>query len=108
MPNVSNGTESYAEATQILQGDGFTVVPSAISDPSQPISPGVVYNQNPPAGTVKPKGTSVTIFYEPLNATPTATPSGTTSGTPTASATPTTSATPTGTPTSSGTPTPGT
>jgi eukaryotic-like serine/threonine-protein kinase len=108
VPNVSNGTESYAEATQILQGDGFTVVPSAISDPSQPISPGVVYNQNPPAGTVKPKGTSVTIFYEPLNATPTATPSGTTSGTPTASATPTTSATPTGTPTSSGTPTPGT
>jgi eukaryotic-like serine/threonine-protein kinase len=106
VPNVSNGTESYAEATQILQGDGFTVVPSAISDPSQPIAPGVVYNQNPPAGTVKPKGTSITIFYEPLNATPTASPSGTTSSTPTA--TPTTSATPTGTPTSSGTPTPGT
>jgi eukaryotic-like serine/threonine-protein kinase len=110
VPNVSNGTESYQEAEQILSGDGFVPVLSAIPATGQTVAPGVVYNQNPPANTVKPRGSKVQIFYEPLNSTPTPTPSATT-GSPTATATspsPTTSATATGTPPSTATPTPGT
>jgi eukaryotic-like serine/threonine-protein kinase len=103
VPNVSNGTESYIEAEQILQGDGFKVTLSSLAATSGTYAAGVVYNQNPPANTVKPKGSNVTIFYQPLNSTPTPTPSSTPTTTPTPTPTPTTSVTPTGTPT--GTPT---
>jgi serine/threonine-protein kinase len=99
VPNVSNGTESYQEAEQILAGDGFHVTLSGIAATSGTYAPGVVYNQNPPANSVKPKGSNVTIFYQPLNSTPTASPSVTPTTTPTTTPTPTTSVTPTGTPT---------
>ena len=107
VPNVSNGTENYVEAEQILLGDGFKPVASPIIATGQTVAPGVVYNQNPPANTVKPRGSTVQIFYEPLNATPSASPSVTpsTTPTPTPTPTPTASGTPTGTPTASGTPT---
>jgi eukaryotic-like serine/threonine-protein kinase len=106
VPNVSNGTESYLEAEQILIGDGFNVKALPIASTSQTVAPGVVYNQNPPPSSVKPKGSTIQIFYQPLNATPTATPSVTPSDTttPTTTPTPTTSVTPTQTPTSTGTP----
>ncbi|MGD0699436.1 MAG: Stk1 family PASTA domain-containing Ser/Thr kinase [Trebonia sp.] len=106
VPNVSNGTESYQEAQQILQGDGFMVTLSSIPATSGTYAPGVVYNQNPPAGTVKPKGSNVQIFYQPLNSTPTPSASVTPTTTPTATTTPTTGTTPTGTPTSTPTGTP--
>jgi beta-lactam-binding protein with PASTA domain/tRNA A-37 threonylcarbamoyl transferase component Bud32 len=108
VPNVSNGNESYAEAEQILSGDGFVPVLSAIPATGQTVAPGVVYNQNPPANAVKPRGSKVQIFYQPLNATPSASPSATPSTTPTPTPTPTptvSSTAPTGTPTASGTPT---
>jgi beta-lactam-binding protein with PASTA domain len=107
VPNVSNGTESYEEAQQILTGDGFKVTLSSIAATSGTYAPGVVYNQNPPPNSVEPKGSNVTIFYQPLNATPTPTPSVTTSSpttTPTPTLTPSTTVTPTQTPTSTGTP----
>jgi eukaryotic-like serine/threonine-protein kinase len=109
VPNVSNGTESYLEAEQILIGDGFQPSALPIAATSQTVAPGVVYQQNPPSGTVKPKGSTVQIFYQPLNSTPSASPSVTPSGTPTpsASVTPTVPVTPTGTDTSTGTPPPG-
>jgi serine/threonine-protein kinase len=112
VPNVSNGTESYQEAEQILSGDGFIPVLSAIPATGQTVAPGVVYNQNPPANTVKPRGSKVQIFYEPLNATPSPSASASaTSPTPTPSATtptPTASGSATGSPTDSGSPSPGT
>jgi beta-lactam-binding protein with PASTA domain/tRNA A-37 threonylcarbamoyl transferase component Bud32 len=86
VPNVTN--ETVAEATQTLTQDGFT--PQATSTPapaSEMVQPGTVYNQNPPAGQVEPKGTTITIFVQPQNATSTPTPSSSptpTSPTPTA------------------------
>jgi len=62
------------------------------------VEPGTVYNQNPAANQVKPKGTLIQIFVQPQNTTPTATPTDTTTPT-----TPPTS--PTTTPTGGGTPT---
>jgi beta-lactam-binding protein with PASTA domain len=109
VPNVSNGTQSYLEAEQILIADGFNVKALPIIATGQTVAPGVVYNQNPPANSVKPKGSTVQIFYQPLNATPSAsasvTPTSTaTTSTPTTPSTGTTSPAP---PTSTSTPTKG-
>jgi beta-lactam-binding protein with PASTA domain/tRNA A-37 threonylcarbamoyl transferase component Bud32 len=111
VPNVSNGTESYLEAEHILIADGFNVQAFPIASTSQTVAPGVVYNQNPPANSIKPKGSQIQIFYQPLNATPSpsvtpSTPATSTSGTPTAPATPTGTATPTAPATSTDTSTP--
>ncbi len=93
VPSVSNGTESYQEAEQILQQDGFVVHAFPLAATSGTYAPGVVYNQNPSGNSVKPKGSIVQIFYQPLNATPTAPP---TTAPPTT--TPPTTAPPTTTP----------
>jgi serine/threonine-protein kinase len=103
VPNVVNQTT--AEAQAILTQDGFQVQITSIPAPaSQMVEPGTVYNQNPAAQQVEPKGTSIQIFVQPQNATPT--PSGSTtptgSSTPTGTATPTDTATPTGTATNGG------
>ena len=103
VPNVENQTT--AEAQAILTQDGFQVQITSIPAPaSQMVQPGTVYNQNPAPNSVEPKGTSIQIFVQPQNATPT--PSGSTtptgSSTPTGTATPTDSGTPTGTPTNGG------
>jgi serine/threonine-protein kinase len=106
VPNVVNQTTGEAQA--ILTQDGFQVQITSIPAPaSQMVQPGTVYNQNPAPNSVEPKGTSIQIFVQPQNATPT--PSGSTtptgSSTPTGTATPTDTATPTGTaPTSGGVP----
>jgi serine/threonine-protein kinase len=106
VPSVENYTA--AEAQAILTRDGFQVQINSIPAPaSQMVQPGTVYNQNPAPNSVEPKGTSIQIFVQPQNATPT--PSGSTtptgSSTPTGTATPTDTATPTGTaPTSGGVP----
>jgi serine/threonine-protein kinase len=106
VPNVVNQTQ--VEAKAILEQDGFnvqTVLTPAPSD--QMIAPGTVYNQNPGANSVKPKGTLIQIFVQPqtVSSTPTNTPTDTTSPTDTATATPTDTAT--ATPTDGGTPTTG-
>jgi serine/threonine-protein kinase len=109
VPNVSSGNETYLEAESILQADGFKVDAVPLAAPSQDgIQPGVVYNQNPSASSVKPTGSTVQIFFEPLNATPTASPSASasSSATPTNSPTPTPTGSASPTPTGSGTPTP--
>jgi hypothetical protein len=61
------------------------------------VQPGTVYNQNPAAQQVEPKGTLIQIFVQPQNVTSTPTPSN--------SGSPTDTSTPTGTPTDGGTPT---
>ena len=43
---------------------------------SQMVQPGTVYNQNPAANQVEPKGTLIQIFVQPQNGTPTPTPVG--------------------------------
>jgi serine/threonine-protein kinase len=99
VPNVVNQTA--AEAQAILQQDGFKVATNSTPAPaSQMVQPGTVYNQNPAAQQVEPKGTLIQIFVQPQNATSTPTPS---TGTPTGTATPTGGGTPTdgGTATSS-------
>jgi len=109
VPNVSNGSETYPEAEQILLQDGFNVKATPIAAPaSNPVGPNVVYQQNPPANSVEPKGSTVQIFYQPDTSTSTPTPSTSASGTPTPTGTPTVSSTPTtGTPTSTATGNPG-
>jgi beta-lactam-binding protein with PASTA domain/tRNA A-37 threonylcarbamoyl transferase component Bud32 len=101
VPNVVNQT--VTEATAILQQDGFQVqVTSTPAPASQIVQPLTVYNQNPPAQQVEPKGFQVQIFVQPQSVTPTASPSDTTgSGQPTSTPSPSTSptsATPTSTP----------
>ncbi len=97
MPNVVNQTAAVAQA--ILEQDGFNVPTTSTPAPaSQMVQPGTVYNQNPAAQQVEPKGTLIQIFVQPQNGTSTPTPSN--SGTPTDTATPTTA-----TPTDGGTPT---
>ena len=103
VPNVVNQTA--AEAQAILQQDGFHV--QTISTPapaSQMVEPGTVYNQNPPENQVKQKGSTVQIFVQPQNTTPTpsATPTDTTTPTATPTTTPTDGGTPTTTPTGGG------
>jgi serine/threonine-protein kinase len=91
--------EQYLQAQQDLQNQGFQVTAQAQAAPSnQPVSPGVVWSQNPAPNTEKPRGTTITIFYQP-QASPTPTP---TTTTPTPTPTPTTP-TPTATPTDTGT-----
>ena len=90
VPNVTNQTAQVATAT--LQQDGFTVqVTSTPAPQDQMVQPGTVYNQNPTANQVEPKGTSIQIFVQPQNATstPTATPTDTSSTPSTAPTTPT-------------------
>jgi serine/threonine-protein kinase len=98
VPNVVNQTATEAQA--ILQQDGFHVQTNSTPAPAdQMVQPGTVYNQNPAANQVEPKGTLIQIFVQPQNATttPTATPTDTTTTTPTS--TPTDTGTPTDTPT---------
>jgi serine/threonine-protein kinase len=93
VPNVVNQTA--AEAQAILEQDGFQVNINSIPAPaSQMVEPGTVYNQNPAANQVEPKGTLIQIFVQPQNTTPTPTDT-----------TPTDGGTPTTTPTDGGTPT---
>ena len=97
VPNVVNQTA--VEAQTILTQDGFNVQTVSTPAPSdQMVQPGTVYNQNPGANSVEPKGTLIQIFVEPQTAaspTPSATPTDT--GTPTDTSTP--GSTPTATPT---------
>jgi eukaryotic-like serine/threonine-protein kinase len=96
VPNVVNQTA--AEAQAILQQDGFQVhINSTPAPASQMVEPGTVYNQNPAANQVEPKGTLIQIFVEPQTATSTPTPTDT--STDTSTPTPTDSATATATPT---------
>jgi serine/threonine-protein kinase len=104
VPNVVNQTAVEAQA--ILRQDGFTV--QTVSTPApgtEMVQPGTVYNQNPAANSVEPKGTLIQIFVEPQT---TASPTDT--GSPTDTTSPTTSPTDTPTtspPTDGTTPTPG-
>jgi serine/threonine-protein kinase len=96
VPNVVNQTATVAQA--ILTQDGFHVSTTITPAPaSQMVQPGTVYNQNPAAQQVEPKGTLIQIFVQPQNVTSTPTPSN--------SGSPTDTSTPTGTPTDGGTPT---
>ena len=96
VPNVVNQTA--AEAQAILQQDGFNVQTNSTPAPAnEMVQPGTVYNQNPAANQVEPKGTLIQIFVEPQNATSTATPTDT--STATSTATPTDTSTATSTPT---------
>jgi eukaryotic-like serine/threonine-protein kinase len=97
VPNVVNQTA--AEAQSILQQDGFQVQTNSTTAPaSQMVEPGTVYNQNPAANQVEPKGTLIQIFVQPQGATSTPTASPTDTTTPTGGGTPT-DGTPTGSPT---------
>jgi serine/threonine-protein kinase len=105
VPNVVNQTA--AEAQAILTQDGFQVTTTSTPAPaSQMVQPGTVYNQNPAANQVEPKGTLIQIFVQPQNATSTPTPSDTNTATgaatPTGGGTPTDGGTPTNTPTTGG------
>ena len=100
VPNVVNQTA--AEAQDILQQDGFNVQTNSTPAPAnEMVQPGTVYNQNPAASQVDPKGTLIQIFVEPQNATSTATPTDT--STATSTATPTDTSTATSTPTATST-----
>jgi beta-lactam-binding protein with PASTA domain/tRNA A-37 threonylcarbamoyl transferase component Bud32 len=103
VPNVVNQTA--AEAQAILTQDGFQVATNSTPAPaSQMVQPGTVYNQNPAANQVEPKGTLIQIFVQPQNATstPTDTTSPTGTATPTGTGTPTDTGSPTNTPTTGG------
>jgi eukaryotic-like serine/threonine-protein kinase len=90
--------EQYLQAQQDLQNQGFQVNAQAQAAPSnQPVQPGVVWSQSPAPNSEKPRGTTITILYQP-QASPTPTPSTTTP-----TSTPTSTPPPTSTPT---TPTP--
>jgi beta-lactam-binding protein with PASTA domain/tRNA A-37 threonylcarbamoyl transferase component Bud32 len=98
VPNVVNQTAAVAQA--ILQQDGFKVsIDSTPAPASQMVEPNTVYNQNPAANQVEPKGTLIQIFVQPQNATSTATPTDTSTPTDTGSPTPTDTSTATTTPT---------
>jgi serine/threonine-protein kinase len=81
VPNVVNQTSVVAQS--ILQQDGFNV--SVVSTPapaSEAVAPGTVYNQNPAATTVEPKGTLIQIFVQPETSS-SSSPSASSSPTPT-------------------------
>ena len=100
VPSVVNQTA--AEAQAILKQDGFNVQTNSTPAPAnEMVQPGTVYNQNPAANQVEPKGTLIQIFVEPQDATSTATPTDT--STATSTATPTDTSTATSTPTSTST-----
>jgi serine/threonine-protein kinase len=89
VPNVVNQTA--AEAQAILQQDGFTVQTTITPAPAnETVQPGTVYNQNPAANAVRPKGTLIQIFVQPQT---TDTGSPTDTGNPTDTNTPTNPAT---------------
>ncbi|HEY1823954.1 MAG TPA: PASTA domain-containing protein [Trebonia sp.] len=68
VPNVVDQTE--AEATVILQQDGFTVQATSTAAPSsQMVTPGVVYSQGPAAGQTEPEGTLIQVFVQPESPT---------------------------------------
>jgi beta-lactam-binding protein with PASTA domain len=99
VPNVVNQTA--AEAQAILRQDGFNVQTNITPAPaSEMVQPGTVYNQNPAANAVEPKGTLIQIFVEPQTTsspTDTGSPTDTTSPTsPPTSPTDTPTTTPTG------------
>ncbi len=98
VPNVVNQTAVVAQS--ILRQDGFTVQTVSTPAPaSEMVQPGTVYNQNPAANSIEPKGTLIQIFVQPQTTdtgSPTATGSPTTTGQPTDTTSPT--ATPTATP----------
>ena len=105
VPNVVDQTAAVAQA--ILRQDGFQVQTTSTPAPaSQMVQPGTVYNQNPAAQQVEPKGTLIQIFVQPQNATSSPTPSDTSTptgtATPTGGGTPTDGGTPTNTPTTGG------
>lgn len=56
-----------AEATQILIDQGFNPVPEAV--PNAEVGDDIVYEQDPPAGTVASQGDDVRVVYNP-SATP--------------------------------------
>jgi serine/threonine-protein kinase len=96
VPNVVNDTAAVASAT--LQAQGFTVSTSNLPAPAdQMVQPGIVYQQTPNANTIATKGSSVTIFVQPQNATPTPTDT-TPTATPTDTTQPTTPPTDTASP----------
>jgi eukaryotic-like serine/threonine-protein kinase len=99
VPNVVNQTAVEAQA--ILQQDGFNVQTVSTPAPAdQMVQPGTVYNQNPGANSVEPKGTLIQIFVQPQTTT-TPPPS---SSTPTQTPTPTDTSTPTTAPPTTATP----
>ena len=91
VPNVVNQTAVVAQS--ILRQDGFTVQTVSTPAPaSEMVQPGTVYNQNPAANAIEPKGTLIQIFVQPQTTdtgSPTATGSPTTTGQPTAPTSPT-------------------
>jgi serine/threonine-protein kinase len=103
--------KNQLDATNILENAGFTVNPQQQQAPASagPVQPGVVWNQSIAANTPEPRGTSITISYQPqptptptpTTTTPTSTPTSTPTdtSTPTQTATPTTSTSPTSAPT---------
>jgi PASTA domain len=68
VPNVINQTA--AEATAILEADGFKVQINTLpAPPDQGGEPGTVYNQNPGSDQDEPKGKLIQIFVPPLSVT---------------------------------------
>jgi serine/threonine-protein kinase len=55
--------DSQATAQSILQGQGFTVNVQQGTGPAQ-YQNGMVFNQNPTAQTLEPKGTQITIYVQ--------------------------------------------
>ena len=106
VPNVVNQTA--VEAQSILRQDGFSVQTVSTPAPAtEAVQPGTVYNQNPAANSVEPKGTLIQIFVEPQTTTSTATPStGTSTDTSTPTPPPTSPTAPPTTPTSTDSATP--
>jgi serine/threonine-protein kinase len=78
VPNVVGQTEQQAQTT--LANDGFTVNIQQGTAPSGNPPNGTVYNQNPSANTLEPKGTQITISVQ-NGASASASPSGSASGT---------------------------
>jgi beta-lactam-binding protein with PASTA domain len=64
VPNVVGMTQGQAE--QVLASAGFTVrIVSEGSPSGQHVPAGLVWSQNPPAGSVVAKGTIVTLDVQP-------------------------------------------
>jgi eukaryotic-like serine/threonine-protein kinase len=61
VPNVLH--QSEADARNLLEGKGFHV--NEVTDQTSTAKPNTVVQQNPPAGTMVPKGATVTISVSP-------------------------------------------
>jgi serine/threonine-protein kinase len=114
VPSVIGDT-NYLHAEQVLQNAGLQVnAQQRAAQASQPVTSGEVWSETladgttPAGGTTQPRGTTITIFYEPQQATqspsPSTTPSDSTSPSPTDTPSPTTSPSPSTTPTNGGGP----